>query len=129
VPEDELADLLAAADVLLVSERASLADMSLPSKLTTYFAAGRPVVAAIPADGATAREIQRSGGGIIVPAGAPAALLEALENLAADPAGAKRLARAGRAFARTELDEEAALTRYRVFVDRILATRSPEGAP
>ena len=125
VSEDELADLLAAADVLLISERASIVDMSLPSKLTTYLAAGRPVVAAIRQDGATAQEIERSGGGIVVPADDPLGLLDALQNLATDPAGARRLARAGKAFADAELEEEAALTRYRVFVDRILSTSSP----
>jgi colanic acid biosynthesis glycosyl transferase WcaI len=127
VPEHDLADLLAAADVLLISERPSLIDMSLPSKLTTYLAAGRPIVAAISLDGATAREIERSGGGIMVPAGNPAALLEALEKVAVSPALAERLAQAGRLFARTELDEEAALTRYRVFVDRLLVAGSPGG--
>jgi len=35
------ASLLAAADVLFLSERATQLDMSLPSKLTSYFAAGR----------------------------------------------------------------------------------------
>jgi glycosyltransferase involved in cell wall biosynthesis len=129
VPEDELADLLAAADVLLISERPSMVDMSLPSKLTSYLAAGRPVVAAVPMGGATAQEVKRSGGGIVVPAGDPVALLEALEKLAADPVGAAQLVQAGTAFARTELDEDAALTRYRVFVDRILATRSPGRRP
>lgn len=129
VPEDELADLLAAADVLLISERASLVDMSLPSKLTTYLAAGRPVVAAIHPDGATAQEIQRSGGGILAPIDDPAGLLDVLEKLAADSVGAERLARAGRTFAHTELDEDAALARYRVFVDRILSTPSQGRAP
>ncbi len=46
VPAEELPDVLAAADVLLLTERSSVRDMSLPSKLTSYFAAGRPVVAA-----------------------------------------------------------------------------------
>ena len=47
-PDGIHASLLAAADVLLLSERPSQTDMSLPSKLTSYFAAGRPVVAAVP---------------------------------------------------------------------------------
>ena len=47
-PDGIHASLLDAADVLLLSERATQIDMSLPSKLTAYFAAGRPVVAAVP---------------------------------------------------------------------------------
>ena len=38
--------VMQAADVLIVNQRESVTDMSLPSKLTSYFAAGRPVVAA-----------------------------------------------------------------------------------
>lgn len=40
--------------MLVVNERASAVDMSLASKLTSYFSAGRPVVAAVPAGGGTA---------------------------------------------------------------------------
>ena len=60
-PDGLHASLLAAADVLLLSERATQLDMSLPSKLTGYFAAGRPIVAAIPAGGASAREMRALG--------------------------------------------------------------------
>ena len=121
LPEAELADVLAAADVLLISERPSLKDMSLPSKLTTYLAAGRPVVAAVPPAGVTADEVTRSGGGVVVPAGDPEALIDALEVLAADPNASEQLVRAGQAFAHVELDEAAALARYRDFVDRLLS--------
>ena len=50
---------LAAADVLLVNERPSVGDMSLPSKVTSYLAARRPVLAAVAPDGATAAEVVR----------------------------------------------------------------------
>ncbi len=92
-PDGIHASLLAAADVLLLSERASQVDMSLPSKLTSYFAAGRPVVAAVAADGATAAEIERSGGGIVAPVGRPERLLDALRALRDDADLAGRLGR------------------------------------
>lgn len=44
---DEFTDVLAAADVLAVTQRASVLDMSVPSKLTSYFVSGRPVVASV----------------------------------------------------------------------------------
>ena len=68
-PDGVYAGLVAAADVLLLSERAMQECMSLPSKLTSYFAAGRPIVAAVPEDGPSAREMERSRAGISVPAG------------------------------------------------------------
>ena len=65
--------MLAAADVLAVTQRASVLDMSVPSKLTSYFAAGRPVVASVAAEGGTAQEVRRSGAGRARAAGGPGA--------------------------------------------------------
>ena len=71
--ERRFPDVLAAADVLLLSERASVVDMSLPSKLTSYAVAGRPIVAAVPAGGTTAAELDRSGAALRVEPGDPVA--------------------------------------------------------
>jgi colanic acid biosynthesis glycosyl transferase WcaI len=102
-PGPEYADVLAAADVLLVNERPSNVDMCLPSKLTSYLHAGRPVVAASPLDGGTAAEVRRSGAGVVVAAGVPAALLEAVRRIADDPAAAAAHGAAGRAYAASHL--------------------------
>lgn len=119
-PASEFPDVLAAADVLLVSERASVRDMSLPSKLTSYFTAGGPVLAAVRPDGATAREVERSGAGLVVPAGEPAPLIDALDRLAADRLLRERLAEAGRAYARAALRPDLALARADEFVARLV---------
>src|SRR5690606_33378551 len=75
LPEDRFPAALAAADVLLVNELAGLAEMSVPSKLTSYFDAGRAVLAATSAGSTTAHEIQASGAGVRVDAEDPQALL------------------------------------------------------
>ena len=64
--------------MLLVNERPGLIEMSAPSKLTTYFEAGRPIVAATEPTSITAEEIERSGAGIRVAPGRPSAILEAV---------------------------------------------------
>ncbi|MEU3194915.1 glycosyltransferase family 4 protein, partial [Streptomyces sp. NPDC006992] len=84
--EADFPEVLAAADVLAVTQRASVLDMSVPSKLTSYFAAGRPVLASVAGSGGTAGEIRRSGAGVLVPPEDPAALADGLRDLAADPA-------------------------------------------
>lgn len=104
-------DVLAAADVLLVNERASAVDMSLPSKLTSYFSAGVPVLAAVPPDGGTAAEVVRSGGGVLVAPENPAALLVALLALGDSPDERARLGAAGARHAAEHLSAEAALGR------------------
>lgn len=114
-------DVLAAADILLVSERGTATDMSLPSKLTSYFSVGRPVVAAVASAGATALEIRRSGGGIVVEAGELPAMLEAIRRLARDPDEQRRLGMAGRRYASAHLSASAGVARADALVQQLLA--------
>ena len=74
----ELANLLLAADVLLLCQRPSVDDMALPSKLTSYFAAGRTILASVACDSAAALEIAAARVGHLVPAGDSAKLAEAI---------------------------------------------------
>lgn len=120
MPRDRCNQLMAAADVLLVNERGSIVDMALPSKLTSYFSAGRPVVAAVADDGTTAEEVRRAGGGLVVPPEDPGALLTAIDRIGDDPELAAQLAEHGRAYARDELSAEAILRKAEAFVAVLL---------
>jgi glycosyltransferase involved in cell wall biosynthesis len=78
--------------------------MSLPSKLTSYLTAGRPVLAAVDVDGATARELARTGGAAVrVDPGAPEQFADAVLALQGDAAQCRRMSEHGRAFALREL--------------------------
>jgi colanic acid biosynthesis glycosyl transferase WcaI len=112
-----------AADILLVNQRASVTDMSLPSKLTSYFAAGRPVIAAASADSETAAEIEAAEAGLIVPPGDPGAFREAIATLEQDRSRAEALGGSGRAYAASRLSRKSALAEYDDFVERIAAAR------
>lgn len=79
--DEEYRTVLQAADVLLVNERPGLHEMALPSKLTSYFLQGKPVVAATEHDSTTAQEMARSGAGPVVEPGNPGALLQAIEQV------------------------------------------------
>lgn len=109
-PVDELdyPATLARADVLLVHQRSTVLDMSLPSKLTSYFAAARPVLAVTASDSVTAAEVARSGAGITVPPGDPLAFLAATKRLQEDSALAASLSTAGLGYARANLTPSAA---------------------
>jgi colanic acid biosynthesis glycosyl transferase WcaI len=120
-PDGIHASLLAAADVLLLSERATQIDMSLPSKLTSYYAAGRPILAAVPIGGGSAAEVERSGAGIVVPAGGPERILDALTRLRTDPTLKAQLAAAGPAYAAANTSEAASLARAVALIDKIAA--------
>jgi len=113
-----------AADVLLVNQRASVTDMSLPSKLTSYFAAGRPVVAAASADSETAHEVETAGAGIVVPPCDPPAFRDAIMTLKNDRPLFDRLAARGAEYARSTLSREAALNQYDAFLAAVAADRA-----
>lgn len=112
LPDDEFAAALQAADVLLVNEKPGVAEMAVPSKLTSYFSAGRPVLAATDEAGITAEELHRAAAGVVVPAGDPQALLDAALALRANPDAAKQYGENGRHFRATVLDESTAIDAF-----------------
>ena len=124
-PAASFMDVLAAADVLLLNERATVLDMSLPSKITSYFRAGRPVVAAVPPGGATEAELLRSGGALTARAGDPQALVAAIRAVTSDPALAGRLVRSAREHAERHLDRERILAKAERFVSDLVGGQAP----
>ncbi|MFF5704858.1 glycosyltransferase [Streptomyces sp. NPDC012794] len=123
--DGEFPDVLAAADVLAVTQHAGVLDMSVPSKLTSYFQAGRPVVASVAAQGGTAQEVERSGAGVLVPPEDPEALLKAVRSLAEDPEAAEALGAAGPAHVAAHLSREAGLARIDALIDEALGGPRP----
>ena len=123
VDEVDFPAALGAADVLLVNERPGVGHMSVPSKLTSYFRAGKPVLAAIDEGGHTAWEMASSGGGVTVPAGRPDLLLGEAVRLGTDPVLAQRLGRRGRLYCEATLSEESALERYESWIMDLVASR------
>ncbi|MEV3999533.1 glycosyltransferase [Streptomyces halstedii] len=116
----EFPDVLAAADVLAVTQRASVLDMSVPSKLTSYFVSGRPVVASVAAEGGTADEVRRSGAGVLVAPEDPAALLAAVRALTEDPAASDALGAHGPDYVAHHLSREAGLARFDALLTEVL---------
>ncbi|WP_345068414.1 glycosyltransferase family 4 protein [Leifsonia kafniensis] len=119
LPDAEFAAVLSAADILLVNERPGLTEMSVPSKLTSYFSTGLPVIAATDAESITAEELERAGGGLRVNAGAPGALVDAAEDLGADPELAASYGVAGRLFTERTLAAAPAIEQFRVILLRL----------
>lgn len=109
VPESEFSATLGAADILLVHELPGVSEMAVPSKLTSYFNSGRPVVAATDTSGITAQEVQAAQGGLVVESGDSQALLDAVCSLAANKELADRLGQGGIAYRRQVLDEAVSL--------------------
>ncbi len=97
-PEDRLAEVLATGDVHVVSLRAGLAAVSVPSKIYSILAAGRPVVAAVDPHSEIERLVVRAGAGTSVAPDDADALCNALGRLVDDPARRSALGLQGRAY-------------------------------
>ena len=80
-PIERLSEVLATADLHLVPLRAGLGDMSVPSKIYSIFASGRPVIASVDPGTEIERIVTESEGGIAVPPDDFDSFIFALEDL------------------------------------------------
>ena len=83
-PIERLSEVLATADLHLVPLRAGLGDMSVPSKIYSIFASGRPVIASVDPGTEIERIVTESEGGIAVPPDDFDSFIFALEGLIDD---------------------------------------------
>jgi colanic acid biosynthesis glycosyl transferase WcaI len=127
VTTEEFPAALKAADVLLVNERPGVAQMAVPSKLTSYFTSGKPILAATDLLGFTAGELTASGAGVCVPANRPDLLLTEARRLGTDTALADQLGEAGRRYCNEVLSKEAALDRYEEWILDLASCGRPRG--
>jgi hypothetical protein len=81
------------------------------------------VIAAVAPESETARELSDAGAGLVVPAGKPEGLLDALVQVTSDPTFARELGERGRAFQEANLIKAAALATLDQFLVGVLDTR------
>ena len=111
VPAAEMSALYAMADVCLVPLRdLPLFETVIPSKMFEIWAMERPLVLGV--RGEAAEIVTASGAGVVVPPEDAAALAQAVCDLVADPARARAMGRAGRAFVAARYDRRALADRY-----------------
>lgn len=124
----DYADLLSAADVLLLNQSASVRDMAFPSKLSAYVASATPIVAAVAPDSAAACELGSAGAALVVDPGRPRELLEAVARTAHDELLRRRLVLAARQYGRAFSREEA-LGQLEAFVGQLVPVEEREYEP
>jgi colanic acid biosynthesis glycosyl transferase WcaI len=120
-PYEELPDVLAAGDVLLVILERDAGTFAVPSKVLSYLCAGRPLLAALPQDNLAARVIESSGAGVRVEPDDAEGLVEGARRLLADPGLRERLGSAGRAYAERTFDIEAIGDRFESVLESVSA--------
>ncbi|MHB1533057.1 MAG: glycosyltransferase family 4 protein [Acidimicrobiales bacterium] len=122
VPRDEVAGLLAAADICLVPLRdVPLFSTFIPSKLFEYLAAGKAVIGSLRGEAAA---ILTEAGAVVVDPDDPGALAGAIASLAADPARRAEMGRAGRAYVVEHFDRRRLAAGYLELLRDAVATHA-----
>lgn len=98
-PPDRLSEVLASADVHVIALRRGLAGLSVPSKLYSIMAAGRPVVASVDPGTEIPRLVEAAGCGVVVAPEDPGGFSAAVESLIDDPGRRRAMGERGRVFA------------------------------
>lgn len=118
VPEDELVELLSAADLWVIPYRRHVAGVSIPSRLYNILAIGRPVMITSEANSEGALVLDEEAIGWVIPPENPAELARAIREAASDRQSTKdKGVRA--AVVAEKYREDIALARYRQAVSEV----------
>ena len=109
-PVKRLNELLNLAAIHILPQAASAADLVMPSKLAGMLASGRPVI--VTANPGTELAEVMADLGIVIPAGDPGRLAEAIRDLARQPDLQAELGRRGRAFVEATWAKELVLGKF-----------------
>lgn len=103
-PSRRFPEVLAAGDVLIGLLEANAGTFSVPSKVQSYFCAGRPILLAAPNDNLAARTVAREDAGIVVSPHDQAGFVVAAARLRGNSELRERLGANGRAYAERAFD-------------------------
>jgi glycosyltransferase involved in cell wall biosynthesis len=122
--DEEYSAALRSADALLVNELPELREMSVPSKLTSYFSTGLPVIASTDPSSSTADEIRASGAGILVDPSDVRSIELAAQQLKNSPTDAASIGQRGPGYVSEVLAPETAYEKFGQWVDEMARRRS-----
>lgn len=120
-PLDRMPSFFAGADALLVTLRAKpIWSMTIPGKVQSYLAAGKPIIGMLNGEGA--RVIAESGAGLVAPAGDGASLAkQALRLIALDPKRRAEMGQAAVEYGRREFDRDTLLDEFEHWIEECRA--------
>lgn len=122
-PIERLPEVLAAGDLHVVPLKAGLAWSSVPSKLYSILAAGRPVVASVDEGTEVQRTIELAGAGLSVRPDDPAAFSAALGALLDDQARMETMGAKGRIFVESWASPAAVAESYENLFSELIQQR------
>jgi glycosyltransferase involved in cell wall biosynthesis len=114
VSNQELSNILNMADLLLVNEREGVREMSIPSKLTTYFLSGKPILVCSEIDSNAAQEVLKESVGYWTKSGNPEGLADRILSITtsnSDGVGVR-----AKEYAEEKLSKQNALNSFRALL-------------
>jgi glycosyltransferase involved in cell wall biosynthesis len=126
-PLETMPAFFAQADALLVTLRSEpIFALTIPGKVQSYLASGRPIIAAL--DGEGSRIIQEAEAGVVCPAESPEALADAVVRLAETPKEARELmGRRGLEYYRAHFDRTMLLNQLEGWMKELMVTGGGTG--
>jgi colanic acid biosynthesis glycosyl transferase WcaI len=116
---ESLPEQLAAADVLVTTQRRAVRDVVFPGKLIYYMASGRAILAAVSEDSETGRFIREHEVGMVVPPEDPGRLAEAISWLWSHPEERQTFGENGRRIVEKEFNRPVVLERFSQHLEQI----------
>jgi glycosyltransferase involved in cell wall biosynthesis len=120
-PMDVFPDVLGAADILVALLENDAGPFSVPSKVLSYFCAGRPILLSAPANNLSARLVENAAAGLCVPAGDRRTFVAAADRLRAEPQTCARFGAAGRVYAENAFDISGVADRFEAMFAKAVA--------
>ncbi len=124
-PMERYPEVLGAGDILLAMVGEEAAQFSVPSKILSYLAAGKPIVASVAPDNDAAVTIAAAEGGMVTGSGNSRAFVDAVLRLAADGNLRASMGRSARAFAERQFDIDAIADRF----EQVFGAIAPAARP
>lgn len=121
-PAEKLGQVLATADVCLISQDAAMFDKALPYKVYASLAAGRPVVFVGSSRSEIAEWLATSGAGVHVEQGQAERLAGVFRDLQGDPARRAAMGTAARRLFEERFDSRIAVERWVGLIEQVTAS-------
>ena len=125
-PKNEYPEVLASADLTLVTLNSESSPYSLPYKTFNYLASARPVISIAPPDSDLACLIQEAQCGIVVSPGHPAVLAQVIHSLAQQPESLTEMGQNGRLYLEDKFSRTKCVDQYEnLFLSSLFKQKIP----
>jgi colanic acid biosynthesis glycosyl transferase WcaI len=124
-PQPDYAVLQAATDVSLVTQRANILDVNLPSKIAAIMASGRPMLAVLNPANDAYRIVAEAGCAILIEPSRPDQLADAIRRLRSNPQLCRQLGRNGRHYALRHFSKRSAVEAYERLLETVTLPSRP----